>query len=210
MIGKKRYYGKLIGKKIDKIRLVTQEKLNKTRVDKGLKINDYVFVKDRTEIIGAPRPLKTKINPSPYVVLAVKHSTVLVKRLSDGFISLYSQDDVKKYDKNSKLFADLPKKVGEVLLHDFTDLLENDFTTLMRYDPLETPIGISITSKIAKTTARRWNNVFWILHTGVQGTEINRIMELFTHFQEIFFHFFRLKKSTFKYLKKSDRYEKKN
>ncbi len=61
-----------------------------------------------TEIIGAPRPLKTKINPSPYVVLAVKHSTVLVKRLSDGFISLYSQDDVKKYDKNSKLFADLP------------------------------------------------------------------------------------------------------
>ena len=144
--------------RIDKIRLVTQEKLNKTRVDKGLKINDYVFVKDRTEIIGAPRPLKTKINPSPYVVLAVKHSTVLVKRLSDGFISLYSQDDVKKYDKNSKLFADLPKKVGEVLLHDFTDLLENDFTTLMKYDPLETPIGVAITSKIAKTNSKKNDN----------------------------------------------------
>ncbi len=59
---------------------------------------------------------------------------------------------------NSKLFADLPKKVGEVLLHDFTDLLENDFTTLMKYDPLETPIGISITSRIAKTNSTKNNN----------------------------------------------------
>jgi hypothetical protein len=133
--------------KIEKIRLATQEKLNKTRINKGLKVNDYVFVKDRTEIPGASRPLKTKMNPSPYVVLSVKYATVLIKRLSDGFISLYSMDDVKKYDKNSDLFADIPRKVGEVLLHDFTELLDNDFTTLMKYDPLNVPPETSVTKK---------------------------------------------------------------
>ncbi len=93
---------------------LTAEKLNKNRVNKNLQVNDYVFVKDRTEIVGATRPLKTKLDPSPYVVLSVKFTTVLVQRLSDGFISLYSQDDVKKYDTTSDLFKEIPKETKKI------------------------------------------------------------------------------------------------
>jgi hypothetical protein len=32
------------------------------------------------------------------------------------------------------------------LLHDFTELLSDDFPTIMKYDPLEVPKGIPITS----------------------------------------------------------------
>ena len=71
--------------RLNSIRLMTAIKLNKNRVDKGFQVNDYVFVKDRTEYIGAPRPLKTKLDPSPYVIVSVRYSTVLVQRLSDGF-----------------------------------------------------------------------------------------------------------------------------
>jgi hypothetical protein len=137
----------LARERLTKLRELTSEKLNKNRVDKGLKENDYVFVLDRTEIPGATRPLKTKLDPSPYVVLSVKYTTVLVRRLSDSFTSLYSMDDVKKYDASSPLFADLPKEVAKVLLHDFTDLLSEDFTTLMKHDTLSVPTGLPITEK---------------------------------------------------------------
>jgi hypothetical protein len=133
--------------RLTKIRQMTAEKLNKHRIDKNLKVNDYVFVLDRRDIIGAPRPLKTKLDPSPYIVLSVKYSTVLVKRISDGFISLYSQDDVKKYDSESELFKDIPPQIAKVLLHDFSDLMSEDFTTIIKYDPLTIPNGNPITLK---------------------------------------------------------------
>ena len=149
---------KIAKEKLESLREKTAERLNKTRVDKGLKQYDYVFIKDRTEIPGAPRPLRTKMDSSPYVILSVKYTTVLVMRLSDGFTSLYSMDDVKKYDASSPLFADIPREVGEVLLHSFTDLLSDDFTTLMRYDNLEIPSGIPITERRIKGTIQENSN----------------------------------------------------
>ncbi len=133
---------------LEKIRILTAEKLNKTRVNKNFQVNDYVFVLDRTEIPGSTRPLRTKLDPSPYVVLAVKYTTVLVRRLSDGFTSLYSMDDVKKYDHTSELFKEIPKEISKVLLHDFTDLLSEDFSTLIKIDPLNIPLGETFTNKM--------------------------------------------------------------
>lgn len=138
---------KVAQEQLEKVRQETAERLNRTRVDKGLKEHDYVFVKDRTEVPGAARPLKTKLDSSPYVVLSVKYATVLVMRLSDGYTSLYSMDDVKKYDSTSPLFSDLPREVAKVLLHDFTNLLSEDFLTLMKYDKLEIPHAIPITER---------------------------------------------------------------
>jgi transposase InsO family protein len=126
---------------IENQRQKNADRLNKNGVDKGLRRHDYVFIKDRTEIPGATRPLRTKLDSSPYVILEVKYNTVLVMRLSDGFTSLYAMDDVKKYDKSSPLFASLPKEVTEIMLHSFADLLSDDFSTIMEYDKLEIPSG---------------------------------------------------------------------
>ena len=81
---------------------------------------------------------------SPYVVLRVLFSTVLVERIVDKFQALYSKNDVKRYVGGSPLFMDIPPEVTKVLLHSFTDLLASDFTTLAKYDPVDVPTGIPL------------------------------------------------------------------
>jgi hypothetical protein len=157
---------KVTKERLDTIRLLSAEKLNKTRINKDLKENDYVFILDRAEIPGATRPLRTKLDPSPYVILKVKYTTVLVRRLSDGFTSLYSMNDVKKYDSTSDLFKDIPREIARVLLHDFVDLLSEDFSTIIKHDPLKVPNGLPITEKLKENPSK-------LLDRNLSDTEID-------------------------------------
>ena len=106
-------------------KLITLEYQNKNRIEKRFRKGDYVFVLDRTTIPGNSRPLKTKFHPSPYVVIDVRHTTTRVKRIADGFESVYGNDDLKKYDKTSPLFANLPPQISRILLHDFENLFSH-------------------------------------------------------------------------------------
>jgi hypothetical protein len=126
------------------LRLFTNERLNKNKITKNFKPNDYVFVLDRLQIQGSSRPLKTKFHPSPYIVVKTYNTTTLVKRLADGFMSVYSNDDIKKYSSTSPLFKDLPPQVSKVLLHDFKNLLEDDLCTITKYDSFDLPRGIEL------------------------------------------------------------------
>ena len=128
------------------LRLITNEKINKNRINKDFQINDYVFVLDRMQIPGNTRPLKTRFLPSPYIVIRPLWTTTLVRRLSDGFTTLYSNNDIKKYDKSSPHFQNLPPEISKVLLHDFQDLLESDLCTLTKFDSLELPPGLELFS----------------------------------------------------------------
>ena len=128
------------------LRLITNEKINKNRINKDFQITDYVFVLDRMQIPGNTRPLKTRFLPSPYIVIRPLWTTTLVRRLSDGFTTLYSNNDIKKYDKSSPHFQNLPPEISKVLLHDFQDLLESDLCTLTKFDSLELPPGLELFS----------------------------------------------------------------
>jgi hypothetical protein len=75
-------------------------------------------------------------------VLRPLWTTTIVKRLSDGFITIYSNDMLKVYDKTSPLFSTLPKEISAVLLHKFTDLMDSDLSIICNTDPLDLPIGI--------------------------------------------------------------------
>ena len=66
--------------------------------------------------------------------------------MSDGFRALYSVDHIKKYKGGDPLFNDLPSIVKEVLLNKFEDLLNDDFCTIMKIDPLTIPDGVSLLS----------------------------------------------------------------
>ena len=68
----------------------------------------------------------------------------MVKRISDGFTALYSNNDLKKFEGGSELFKDLPKEVLEVLVHKFQDLLQSDFATIARFDTLELPNALPL------------------------------------------------------------------
>ncbi len=125
-------------------KLQTLDYQNKNKIEKRFKKNDYVFVVDRMNIPGNTRPLKTKFHPSPYVVINTRHTTTQVKRLADGFESVYSNNDLKKYDITSPLFAQLPPQISKVLLHDFQNLLESDLCTITKYDKFNGPMGINL------------------------------------------------------------------
>jgi hypothetical protein len=130
--------------KMMQLKLKTNERLNKNRTEKNFQPGDYVFVLDNSYVPGAGRVLRTKFSNSPYVVVKPLWTTTLVKRLADGFVTLYSNNDLKKYDNKSPLFADLPVEISKVLLHDFRDLLTSDFLTLTKLDSLEIPNSISL------------------------------------------------------------------
>jgi hypothetical protein len=134
----------IASERLTQLRLITNEKVNKNRISKTFKINDYVFVLDRYSMPGNTRPLKTRFHPSPYVVIRPLFTTTLVKRLGDGFTALYSNDDLKKYEGRSPLFANIPKEISQVLLYSFQDLLQSDLSIITQYDSLEPPSSIEL------------------------------------------------------------------
>jgi hypothetical protein len=84
--------------------------------------------------------------------------TTLVKRLSDGFTSLYSNDDIKKYEATSPLFSTIPPAVSKVLLHDFENLLDSDLCTITKYDKFDLPGGIDLLEDSDTTPSLPNNN----------------------------------------------------
>jgi len=130
--------------KLKEERLITNERINKHRVEHSFKPNDYVFVLDRLNIPGNSRPLRSRFHPSPYIVIKPLWTTTLVKRLSDGYTTLYSNDDLKKYDAKSPHFSSLPVEISRVLLHDFQELIEPDFLEIAKHDTLELSTSIPL------------------------------------------------------------------
>ena len=149
---------KSASERLTELRLITNEKVNKNRISKQFKVNDYVFVLDRYSMPGNTRPLKTRFHPSPYVVIRPLWTTTLVKRLADGFTALYGNDDLKKYEGNSPLFANIPKEISRVLLHDFQELLQSDLSTITEHDSLEIPSGIDLFDPDPKMESEQLEN----------------------------------------------------
>ena len=130
--------------RLTQVRMITNEKLNKNRVNKNFKPNDIVFALDRYQIPGNTRPLKLKFFPSPYLVLKPLWTTTLVRRISDGFTTLYNNDSLKKYEGADPLFSTLPVEIRRVLLHNFQEFLTSDFTTITKFDDFSLPTGIKL------------------------------------------------------------------
>ena len=61
----------------------------------------------------------------------------LIQCIADGFRSLYSNDNIKKYNGTDPFFKELPQKVQNILQHDFADLLSADLSVLVTLDPFK-------------------------------------------------------------------------
>jgi hypothetical protein len=135
---------KLATEKITQLQIVSHEKLNKNRVQANFVVGDFVFVLDRTIVPGSTRPLKTKLNPSPYIVLRPLWTSCLVKRIADGYTGLYGNGDLKKFRGGNPLFKNLPVEITRILLHKFTDLLASDFQQITKLDDFQIPTAIAL------------------------------------------------------------------
>jgi hypothetical protein len=125
--------------KLTQIRMKASERVNKTRKESNFKPGDYLFVIDRSIVPGNPRVLRTKLSPSPYICVRSLFTSSIIKRISDGFTTVYSNSDLKRYDKVSPLFNSLPPEITKVLLHEFKDLLDSDLCTIASFDPMSIP-----------------------------------------------------------------------
>ena len=122
-------------------KIATQEKFDKNKLTHNFKKGDYVFLKDTKITLGAARPLRSYYSSDPYVILQVKHTTVLLQRLADGFQSIYNMNLIKKYSPLSADFSDLPMAVRDILVHSFDKLDKLHFEKLRELGSLDHPNG---------------------------------------------------------------------
>ena len=95
------------------------QKLNIKRHTPDFEPGDYVFIKDRSIVQGTTRPLKTLYDDTPWTILRTNPTSALIRRLGDGMVTLYSYDDMKKYNQLDPIFSHLPQEVKSVLIHKF-------------------------------------------------------------------------------------------
>ena len=155
--------------KITQSRILAHERVNKNRISKHWNPGDIVFVLDRAQIVGNPRPLKIKFNPSPCVIVRCLFNTSLIRRLSDNFVSLYANDHLKKYDGADPLFSTLPKEISKILLHTFQDFLSHDFSEIAKFDNFDIPDGIQLYDPVEDEIAGKTSQ---IIDTDIDGQHV--------------------------------------
>ena len=116
-----------------------QQYLNKNRITTTFNVGDYCFIKDRSITVGVNPSLRTFYDPNPHIILQDRPTTVVVRRLADSFQSVYSKDDVKKYNRLDATFLHLPLPVRKVLINSFETLHKLDFVTIQKHSTLPLP-----------------------------------------------------------------------
>ena len=113
--------------------------LNRNKISKDFEAGQIVFTLDRSNILGATRPLKSLFSDSPFIVKDVYHTTVAIQRLSDGFRTVYSKNDLKRFNPIDPMFMTLPLPVLNVIKHPskFDHLAQS---ILQRHDTFYPPV----------------------------------------------------------------------
>ena len=132
---------KLVRESLYEYKIATQEKFDKNKVAHNFPKGDYSFLKDTKITLGAARPLRSYYSSDPYVVLEIKHTTLLLQTLADGFQSIYNMNMVKKYSPLSSKFSDLPLEVRDILVHTFDKLDRLHSEKLRELGTLDHPNG---------------------------------------------------------------------
>ena len=120
------------------------EKINKNKHPPNFALGDICFVKDRAIVPGSTRPLKSLYSPDPWVILQLKPTTALLKRLADGYSTIYSYEDLKKYSRLDPSFSTLPPPVRDVLIHNFQELNKLHYDQLREHALLPLPNSIKL------------------------------------------------------------------
>ena len=90
-----KHYTEIAKETILQMKLTNTDKLNEKRVTANFLPGDIVFVIDNQQIPGNSRVLKTKLSPSPYVVVRSLRTTTIIHRIADGFSALYHNSNIK-------------------------------------------------------------------------------------------------------------------
>ena len=128
-----------IRNEIHQNKIKTTQTLNQNRTHPNFHVGQFVFIKDKTITPGTTRPLKTTYKDDPCVILNAKHTTALVRRLGDGYMTVYGYNDMKAFNALDPEFSHLPQSVKDVLLHKYQDFTTNHYKTIRKYATLDLP-----------------------------------------------------------------------
>ena len=125
-----------IQEEMNKEKVEQTEELNKNRHKKQFPPNSLIFVK-RNET----DQLETIYIRSIYKVLDERKSSCVCIRLSDGKISLVHKSNIKLYDPDHHLFANLPPEIKDICTHLQTEttLSKAKLQALMDYEDFQIP-----------------------------------------------------------------------
>ena len=115
------------------------QKLNVKRHTPEFEVGDYIFVKDRAIVQGTTRPLKSLYDDTPWTILRTNPTSALIRRLGDGLVTLYSYDDLKKYNPLDPTFSHLPQEVRSILVNKFENLNKNHYHAIRKYGSFQIP-----------------------------------------------------------------------
>ena len=129
------YLGK-VQTKMNKEKANLTKKLNKGRNKKKFSPDSVIFLKKVN-----PRGLETVYSQSIFKLLLEKKTTVLITRLSDGWVTLSHKNNCKVYRPNEPLFNDLPQEVKDLCtrLQGNSELSKEDFHLLLKIDDFTIP-----------------------------------------------------------------------
>ena len=122
---------------IIQVRDARHSKVNKNKISKELFVGDIVFVRDRSKVQGSTRPLKSYFVNTPFIVLHLKPTTCLVKRIKDNTVLNRSKNDIKKYVKFDSEFDDVTEPVKVICEQDKHEITEQQMEDLLRVDNLD-------------------------------------------------------------------------
>jgi len=125
---------------IEATREKQHEYKNKNRIHKDFTEGDIVFALDHSVIVGAPQPLRTQYNPSPYKIIKIYQVTALLKRLSDNFQTIYSLNQIKRFNPLDPIFSTLPPAIFNIIRS--PEHIDQAYQQqLLQWDPLSIPNG---------------------------------------------------------------------
>ncbi len=110
------------------------QKKNQNKIKKNFNAGDVVLVKDQSKILGTTQPLKPYYLNSPYLIIHVRPTSVILKRLSDHLIICRSKNDVKKYTPLDETFHNLPDIVKKICQQPNFNLSSTDLTDLLNVE----------------------------------------------------------------------------
>ena len=108
------------------------EARNKNKIKRNFEVGQIVLCKDKQKLQGHTRPLKTLYENTPYIVLRITDTKILLCRIGDTWTIFRSKNEVKHYNPLDPDFDNLPSVVKKICSNPKFNLTQADIDNLIK------------------------------------------------------------------------------
>ena len=123
---------------IDESKQKRNKYINANKQITDYNIGDIVLILNHNVAEGSTLPLKTVYLKTPYRVVQVRKTTLMVQRLTDMVTTVRHKDQVKRISKLDPIFRDLPESVQNIIAKPSEQWEGEDIVALFELNELDT------------------------------------------------------------------------